>query len=574
MNLALDAIRTELHTPGDGAFRDIAWLKQSWLYPEAFAKALWQHLDARESAPRKSSLSAGYDLYHDLVLRHVGFERTALYWLETSGRILRLTYSQLHTLCSERRAAWRAQGAREGQCLCVLAELGTDPAELVVPLLTGLRMGLKVSLLPPGGPDFLSRRLEELSPDWVAAARRYQPLLQGIGRGSALLGEPLGPRPLDRVAEGTSHTYPADAVALKLFSPLREPPEHPVEVSAADAYKGALRDGHLLLGLHPGQVVAAAEPGLPKMQPALLFCTLLCGAAFLSLRPSDFQRDLRRSDPLSTLPRIHVLFVNAALRRAMLAAPALPVLDNTALLVSDPQEQQEPTAWGDFTRRFGLAGTPAMSLLVDATCGGGVLFSLRRLGGPPGYLMPVPGRRFLLLQPGTNREPARGDHVVFEPAPAASSLLLTRAEGGYLYAGTRAPTCDGKHYPAAEVEAAIADLPFVRGATVVSEPGSRGPTLLVFTGPETQAYARAYLDRRQTILRQRILQRLTPDHLPPRILLLSQLPRLRPDGQIDHLWCARMLLSGDLHRRGASPVFALLDRLMLTLLPALRRKNS
>jgi len=195
------------------------------------------------------------------------------------------------------------------------------------------------------------------------------------------------------------------------------------------------------------------------------------------------------------------------------------------------------------------------------------------LGGPPAYLMPAPGRPFALLQPDDSGEPARVDYGMFQPEKSAVSLLLTRVDGGYLYAGTRTPTQDGVCYPKAEVEEAVKDLSFVQGASVVEEPGGRSrSTLLIFTGPETQEYARRYVRTRQDLLRQTIVRRLTPEYLPARIVVTSQLPRLLSTGEIDHMWCAQMLLSGELRRRADHPIFAFFDRLLQALWPALQRK--
>lgn len=573
MGYALEAIARQLGDPGDGIFRETAWIEASWRRPDTFLRALLRYHAALDPASVKSTPQAGFDLYHDLVLRHADRGRTAFVSL-ADGRPRAVSFSALHALCSECRAAWLGRGVRPGDSLCVLAPLGL---ELVVPLLTGLRLGLQVTLLPPLGPAFLDQRLAACRPRWVAAARRYGPLLRALDP-AQLLGEiPVEPAAQPQPADATSHTYGGDDPALQLFSPLHTPPDAPIEVSAADAYGGALRDGLLLLGLRPGQVVAApgADAGQPLLQtqPALLLATLLCGATFLHLGIGDLRRDPRRDEPLSAAPRVDVLLVRDALRTALREGLPRALGRGLRLWVRSPQEAQEPLAWTEWAERSGLTGTPAMALLLDAACGGSVLFSQRRLGAPPAYLMPSPGRPFTLQQPDGG-DPARAAYGTFQPAPTATGLLLTRIEGGYLYAGTRTPTCAGQVYPAAEVERAVQDLPFVRGAAVVQAPGDRSrPTLLVFTGPETRSYAEAALARRSVLLRSAIHQRISPEFVPAEMLVLAMLPRLTGTGQVDPLWTAQMFFSSQFRERSDNPVFALLDRLLMAAqsMPRLRK---
>lgn len=571
MGYTLDAISATLREPGDGVFRDTGWLTESWEQPDDFAAALMLYHASFDPTPIKSALRKGYDLYHDLVLRNARGDRAALYWLNKERAPERLSYVELHSLCTAQRAEWTSRGARVGQCLCVVAEPGI---ELVVSLLTGLRLGMEVCLLPPAGPLFLHRRLRALRPDWVATAERYLPLLRRTDvEARTLIGEPRR-LPALAAADATSHTYEDASVALRLFSPTHNPPDQPVDVTAGAAYGGALRDGLLLLNLAPGQVVAVAEHDLLQLQPALLLSTLLCGAALLLLRAGDFLSEGPPDDHLTGLPAIHVLVANPGLRQVMLEAAPRPIFGALKLWLCSPQETAELTHWQQWVQRWGLQGASAMSLLMDSASGGSVLFSRRRFGLPPAYLMPSPGLLFTLQQADQSGAQARARCGVFQAAASAARLQLIRTEGGYLFAGTQQADEGEPSGPKAEVEEAVQDLQFVRGASLVQEPGDRGSsTLLIFTGPETVGYARRYVKRRQQLVQDAIIQRLSPSYLPARIIVTSQLPRLLSSGGVDHLWCARMLLSGELHRRGNHPLFALLDRLQASMLPLLARRS-
>jgi hypothetical protein len=569
MDFAFNIIATQLRDPSDGVFRDVDWIKESWRQPDKFAAELICYHAALDPTPLKGTLESGYDFYHDLVLRHLHTERVALRWLDGTQRPMALTYAQLHALCNQCLADWLAQEVQVRDKLCVLAQLHPEPAEVVVPLLTALRMGLQVSLLPPEGPDFIARRLQALSPRWVATEPRYVPLLRGSQWAKKVLKSRRTVPVFGEQASAYSFTYERNMVALQLFSPLHDPPDRPSEVSAAEAYHGALRDGLLLLSLQSGAVVAAAAQSLLQFQPALLFATLLRGATFLHLRAQDFERDTQLLSPLSRLPPIQVLFVSEAFRDVMLEIAPHPILRGLRLWVNNLQEESDSTLWSDFIDRWGLQSTPAMSVLFDAACGGVVLFSLRRLGRPNRYIMPAPGRPFVLLQPDGTGDTARGGYGIFRPCPNATTLHLLQDDAGYRYGGTREVTEAGHVYPKQEVEEAVADLPFVRGASVIKEKGPGRSTLLIFTGPETRAFAQRYIEPRQRRLQDTIVQRLSPDYLPARMIITSQLPRLLDSGKIDHTWCAQMLLTGELRRRADNPIFALFDRLLQALQPAL-----
>jgi hypothetical protein len=85
------------------------------------------------------------------------------------------------------------------------------------------------------------------------------------------------------------HRYEANEAAARLFSPLGAEWDRPVELCAEQLYLGALRDGLLLLGLEPGQGIAA--PGFCEVQfkPALLLAALAAGATWVELGPDELE---------------------------------------------------------------------------------------------------------------------------------------------------------------------------------------------------------------------------------------------------------------------------------------------
>lgn len=549
-----DEIRRQLQEPGDGFFRDIEWLERSRQNPQDFERELLRYHAARVMVPIKSTPQAGFDFYHDLILRHQAVLRPALLFCDSDGSMRSLTYAELHHACSRRCAAWAAQGVQPGETLCVIEAMGK---ELLLSVLCGLRMGLRVCLLPPLGPDFLAHRLRRLPKGRIATAERYLLLLSdGEMRQRVLAAESSM---TVASAAATSHTYGPEELALSLFSPMRDPSAAPLEILAARAYLDALRDGLLFLGLGPGKVLAAPECHLLQYQPALLLATLLQGATFLHLGSHDFAPD---KQGLMQTP-LHVLFCPAVMRDAMLKLPPRP-LANLELWVTSPEEQAAQ-AWHDWAERYTPQTTHAATMLFDAASGGCVLFSLRRCGEPPKLLQPVPGRPFVLRDPTGSSEPAppESGHGILSPLPDANGVLLSRLDQAFVYGGSARPTRGVRSYPTAEIEQVVSSLPFVLGVSIVAQRGDAGAfALLVFTGPEPLDVARELSAPRTKAVCDQIRVRLGPEFLPTNVELFAMFPRYR-GRLLDHGWCARQYQSGALRQREGQPLFRLLDRLRM-----------
>lgn len=553
---ALADLMARLFQRPDGVFRSCEWLRDSWEQPGAFRRALLRHAVGQSRQPLKSSLTAGFDFYHDLILRHQAVETPALLIPERAlGSPRPTSYAELHAACTRRAVAWSAAGVQAGESLCVV---GVLDRELVVSLLCGLRLGLVVTILPPKGPDFLSRRLRALRPQHLALPAHYRRLLAD----EDWVGRPL---PDDESAAGTarvaglvlgSHTYAGESPAFALYSPLRERAEQPVALSAAAAFLAAMRDGLLLFRLTIGCTVWAPDHSLLELQPALLLTTLLQGGSYLHGLALE---ELPPSDPL---PAAQILFASQKLRDSMLERPARPLSGVKLWLV--PASEARERRWADWAAHVGLSTVPAMSTWIDAAAGGCVLFSVPQLGMPPQQVQPTPGLSFELHPPGQQGVPSRSGAAVFR-APGgderALGILLAHWDSAFALGGTVEPLHQGGRYPGPEVEDVVASLPFVDSAAVLARAGdARDPTLVVFLGPEPLELGRELLAARLGAVRERIGQRLAPELVPTTIELLAMYPR-RKQGRIDRVWLQREHAGGWLREREAHPLFRLLDRL-------------
>src|SRR6478752_1424384 len=170
MEFDFDRIRAQLETAtavGPGEVDDSdgspalqgGWLQESWEDPPRFWSALTRYHARLSSPASKSHPGEGFDFYYDLVLRHRP-ERVALrcYSRQTGWRML--SYKDLDTRSTALADDWAQRGLQPGDAVCLLLPMGE---ELVVALLTALRLGLQLSFLPPQGPRFVARRLGQLS---------------------------------------------------------------------------------------------------------------------------------------------------------------------------------------------------------------------------------------------------------------------------------------------------------------------------------------------------------------------------------------------------------------------------
>ena len=594
--------------PGDGLFRRMPWLEETRKAREAFFFTLVKlHLD-RCPASLKSNMHSGVDLYHDAVLRHLAHNanRPALLYQTMDSQAVRvrsslrnagnekalwscLSYQELHEACTARCQKWQAKQLKAGDALCIISDV--EP-ELLIALLSGLRMGLKVTVLPPRGLDFLHRRIQAVPDAKISTPLRYSSLLSPF-HDRCLFVEEL-PTPILGIDHHyTSHTYsPKDSV-FALFSPFDRWDDKntgPTELRARDVLLSLMRDGLLHLSLWPGSTVAA--PGSDSLQyvPLLILCCLFHGGAYVHCDPLSLHNSLVEK----SLPcELHVLLVGEQLRDSVLIEHprARPWAQFGLRLCLIEALSPEGMHWNDFVHRADLRDTECQTWLYDSAIGGCLLFSLRRKGAFSRFLRVSPVRTYTLEYPGTLQGARTGTESVTEPETepetetnAGSSrkvrlpseigvlnshkrgcgLLLSSQEGGYLYCGTYLPSKRGRPYPAQEVTDVVQKLPFLAASLVVCEPGDRGGiVLLLFTGPEPLTVARELNTVRESIVREVILQRLGSSALPDFIEQFAMFPRMNGK-EVDAAFCEREFLRGTLRDREEEPTFRLLDALRVT----------
>ena len=553
--LDLAAIDASLSTSREDAFVSLPWLDDTFRAPDAFWQALVQDAASSGSPPPKSRPGERYDLYHDMVVRHLVKGRAALTWYDRRARKLSsLAYTDLHDESARMAGAWIAQKVEAGDVLAIVLPLGRA---FLVAFCAALRLGVLPCFLPPRGDLYLAHRLKKLAPDHVATDPLYLTLLDDKTQ-KLVLGAAVAP-PYER-----SFTYPTKKPCALVFSPLREPLDTPLPLPSDSAYLAALRDARIALALRPGDVVAAPAAHPTQHHPCLLVSTLLAGATFFHLTLEDLAQD---PTLLAQLP-LRALGVAGALRETLV--PANGPLARVGLWFENPEEPSDPIERRELMTSIGLATTPAAHLIFDAAEGGATHFSAKRMGAAerPGATSPkllpsaaVPWALFDL--DGSGRE-AAGTTGLFAPTPTkkpaeVGHVILAKAAGSeLLYGGALGPRRDGRVYPIDEVIEAVSDLPFVTGAAVVAVPSGVAANglflLLVFTGAESPAAVSKEEASRTAAVAGKIRRRLGEDALPDGTLFFPLYARMKGEA-VDQAWCEAQLLRGSLTRKAREASF-------------------
>ncbi|HVJ91094.1 MAG TPA: AMP-binding protein [Labilithrix sp.] len=534
-----------------------SWLEKSYASPGAFRTALYMFAAARREDAIKSRPHVGFDFYHDCVLAHVGQRRRAL--VAREGRDLSsITFESLHARVSSLAAAWTREGVVPGTKVCVM--LGRS-STFVVAVLTALRLGAVLSVLPPRGPTYVKTRLMVLAPDKVATDQAGARLAGVLLPAANVL--PLAAQAGD-VATAVSHTYlPGEQVAA-LVSPLVSRGAEAYGVTADVLHFSLLRDALLVHALDNKDTVAAPGFSEAQHQPSLVLSTLLAGASFADIEDKDLDLDPKLTSKLG----VTVLGVTPALRErifALKAAGKATKLAERAFFrsLTDPLDLGR---WDDLARLLSKDGLLGYSVLLTAAAGGVQLFSGPR--PPPMALgvFPSPGQSWQLSEIAGGTVQTLGTsgvyHAMFdeEVQPAVPNVVLAKSGDDYLYVGPLEPGPAGCSYPAEEVAAVVTRHPEVRAAAAIVTAGAfindAKVVLLAFTDDPAVADSPPTEEFRMLIDRE-----MGPGFLPDRIEVFALRPRYIEDGSVDVGWCRSQYVSGGLRRRSRSDLFLALARI-------------
>ena len=334
--------------------------------------------------------------------------------------------------------------------------------------------------IPPG----TTHRSQARGHRWLGLSRwthLYRPPSQAPWVGihcceSSSLPRPRGnPLDFDRVGSEQIKSVPptvqyeAEAVALRLLSPLSQERDTLIELSAAQIYHRALNDLIVVLELNAADRVTM--PGLDpsQFQPWGLLTTLLAGGTYLHIDA----KTLRETPNAWTDYRPTVLGLNDSTRKQFKEHFA-SISDSLRLWFRDISEPLDWQAWDDFQTGFETQRPWGINLLVNAAFGGTLFFSPRADRVPPIDVTPAPGLPWTLLDqsgPGETRRRSTGLYAAPDSDITEDHhgrLLLSQPKPAELYfIGTIDGVSGARTYPIKEVKEVVCTLPSISECLVL-----------------------------------------------------------------------------------------------------------
>lgn len=541
-------IESSLEVRGDNSsLVELAWLHHSWVAPDVFWSALKIYWERVSGGTGKSQPQGKFDFHQDILVRQQHNPFPAFAGYDPVRGWNKLGYADLTESVERLSAAWQAAGVQSGDVVAIVYPLSTL---WLIALLAALQLGMVVSILPPLGRAFVSRRLHALKARWLAADRFYVRALSGDWLHQVLPDSGGN----TRLARGYNYAF-GETVAL-LFDPVSATPDVPRPVPAESLYRGAMRDGVLALGLKMGQSCAAPGWHTLETQPSLMLSVLMSGGTYVHLELADIETHTAR---LEEQP-VDILLISLKLRDILQKKP-ISGIKSCKHWFRHPGESMDMVAWNDFMERQSLQNITTGNMVWNSALGGCILFSVR-FKVPHTEVLPAPASRWLLGDLRLPLQPTQTNtgYLVLSatsnenpPDWVATTYLLARNRGVWTYLGAYPRGRSGRTYPRNEVLDVISEI--LDYGMMVEAVGSIDnedpPQVLLVFAQDVPEYA----------VRDRIQLELGNDFQPDRIEFLPYLPKLDGKGKPDALWCQTLFSIGELYRRKNHPLFQCLSEL-------------
>jgi hypothetical protein len=569
-----------------------AWLRDSYADPAGFWQLAAPELIARAPGVPRSAVFQWYNLFHELGARHAIGSRAA-HQDYSPGRGFRSeTYAALAERALGLATAWRERGVVPGSSVLLVQNVG---AAYLACSLAAFCCGATLSVLPPDGPGFVRRGLRA-----VAAAARAAPGARTPPLPAEASSKPEEPvlfvaagitaRPwaehepgvelLDwesapsarRAASIEPHRYEANEVAARLFSPLSAEWDTPVALSAEQLYLCALRDGLLLLGLEPGQGIAA--PGFCEVQfkPGLLFASLAAGASWVELSLDELEDGRALFGGA-----VAVLGVSGPLRRSLMARRPAHA-GRVTRWFKNLAEESAVKAWAGFESFMKEGGALGMQWFANSAAGGSLLFSPWASEPSLASVYRTPGLACELSEPNGTGMPALADVGLLSPlekppagkgvhplpASALGQLVIVDTEASDLWVTNLGSHRRGVVLPEAQIEQVLAErfVGAVRAAVLVvlplaGESNGQRVALVVYARPSSFLAAN---DLKEVLLAELGAERV-PDQIEVFELNPKPLDPKKDASRVDRAACRAEYLSGMSWRKSRCAVFGQLAAL-------------
>lgn len=529
----------------------LSWLSDSYGADREFWQSFKGAADDLFTVKTTSSLFNRYNLYYDLFLRNLNNSNPAFIFYEAGSGFKNISYKELHEKALEKTSLWKSLGVDDKQTVCIIRKVGV---ELMVELAAGLQIGCRVAFLPPLGRSYLQKRLVLLEPEYVSLETKNISLLSDAFREKILTQ--TGKEHNINPEKGVYFTYMPERSVFAVFDPCTD--ESPIfrDVKSDAVYLNALRDGLIALGLGPGKIYAA--PGFHFLEtcPGLFLSGLLCGATYLHLTP----KDIKENPQIVVEKKINVFGVSKTVRDVLLENP-VNAEGVWQTWFRNPAESADMDKWHYLSRKLNLLKSYSFNMRWNAA-GGCNLFSVRRKGTAHNGVLPAFGINWQLSDLSGAGEESLSDFGILSVLPTGAPVEDEKKATGdmivvkgneWLFIGVKYLNREGRFYPADEILDALKKM--INGIyfSIVEIPQTDSNSLIIllaFYGGEDG------FDKAQAAnnIRQVIATEIGDEFQPDKIDFLPSYPRFLSDKEVDHEWCRRGYLSGELRRKAKDEI--------------------
>ncbi len=536
------------------------WMQSSYANPAGFWEELFSSLKQTD-AGSNTVVFEQYDFYADCIRCHLGSGLTALKVIDSEGAQHSWTYDEIHECVEAQLPFWTENySLNPGKKAALLLPYGIH---FIVALMTALRLGLVISLLPLQdrymGEGLLQKAVDALNPDLIIT-----------GSDSGMSGKNILELDLSLQSNAapplSSNAYLSNEILQIHFNPHLTGGAFFTAIEASRSYLIPLRDAAIALNLKPSMCWARPFLSMHREEPCCTLMALLAGATlvhisdeFLSAHPKALQNE-----------PIHVLGVSLPLLELWLKNPGCPS-SKLKLWHRNPLFGNDHS-WRAFSELNHLGKIPSTKLLIDKERGGATLFSQPKPIDSLAFMHPSLGSPWKLLKVGGKNEPSTEGFGLFHLEPGtedAHDLILAQIGDEWGISSTRFALREGYRYPIALIEEKVKTLDFVINCLLIPERHpqhflSKQCMLLVFISPKEHHAVQQKTDAWSRQINALIKMEAGAAFTPDKMIFYALYPKLE-NGELDRRTVENQYRSGVLYHKQKLPIYRLLNLLKHTI---------
>ncbi len=537
------------------------WMQRSYSDPQVFWSDLFSYsFDVHPAS--NTTVFEKYDFYADCILRHLGHGLTALKVIDATGAAQAWTYDEIHEYVEAQFPYWTNNyGLQPGKAAALMLPYGIH---FIVALMTALRLGLIVSLMPLKdryiGTGMLPLIADTLKPDVIVTERA-----EGATPRKNVLELNLKLEN-SRTASFESYAYPAADIVLQHCNPHGGPEESLTTIEASRSYLIPMRDALIALNLKQSSYWARPFLSIYREEPCGTLMALLAGATLVHISDEDLLTNPKALENET----VHVLGISLPLMQLWLKKPGAPS-SKIKLWHRSPLFGNDRN-WRAFAELNHLNKLPMCQILIEKEKGGMTLFSQPKPIDTQTFMHPSLGTPWKLLKIGDKKAPATEGFGLFSVEPASEAelpLIISQVGDEWSVSATLLTLREGYRYPIALIEKKVKTLDFVQTCMIVPERHpqhylTRQLMLLVFISPKEHPFLQQkteeWKDRINALIKSEVGEAFILDQL----LFYTMYPKLQK-GKIDRIAVETQYRSGTLFYKQNHPIYRLLNLLKHTI---------